>query len=162
MLFENPSSPQLFFSRISNDNEAMWAPIIEKAWAKVKGNYLEAEHGTVKNSIHALVGVPVYEYSTSSINNNNQANTAYNRISAADLAGYIMTASTGTSTCGLTSNSFYSILCAFSITELDGTVVKMLLMRDPSGSVSYTGEWNKNDLQWTQDYANLTVNTLYT
>lgn len=43
----------------------MWAAILEKAWAKVKGNYLIADGGLVENGLHALTGVPVFRYSTS-------------------------------------------------------------------------------------------------
>ena len=40
MLFDTTSisSPSLEYAQPSMGN-AMWAPIIEKAWAKVKGNY---------------------------------------------------------------------------------------------------------------------------
>jgi hypothetical protein len=45
----------------------MWAAIMEKAWAKLKGNYLIAEGGLVENGLHYLVGIPVIRYSTADI-----------------------------------------------------------------------------------------------
>jgi len=47
----------------------LWAPLIEKAFAKVKGNYLNAEGGLVANGIRALTGIPVFMYSTTAITN---------------------------------------------------------------------------------------------
>ena len=45
----------------------MWAAIMEKAWAKLKGNYLIAEGGLVENGLHYLVGIPVIRISTADI-----------------------------------------------------------------------------------------------
>ena len=44
---------------------SMWAAVLEKAWAKVKGNYINAEGGLVENAFSSLVGVPVFRYKTS-------------------------------------------------------------------------------------------------
>lgn len=40
----------------------MWVPLIEKAWAKVIGNYMAADGGLPTNTIHALTGIPVFKY----------------------------------------------------------------------------------------------------
>ena len=40
----------------------MWAPIIEKAWAKVKGSYLNSDGGLLENGFRALTGAPVFTY----------------------------------------------------------------------------------------------------
>ena len=61
MLFKY-SSPQLVFSKVSGDQKAMWAAIVEKAWAKVKGNYLNADGGLIENGLTTLTGVPVMRY----------------------------------------------------------------------------------------------------
>jgi hypothetical protein len=46
----------------------MWAPILEKAWAKMKGSYTNADGGLITNGLRSLTGAPVFKYS-SSINN---------------------------------------------------------------------------------------------
>jgi hypothetical protein len=46
------------------NNEALWAPIIEKAWAKVKSNYFRSEGGFGVEGIRALTGAPVFSYNT--------------------------------------------------------------------------------------------------
>ena len=42
----------------------MWAPILEKAWAMVKGSYTNADGGLVTNGLRSLTGAPVYSYPT--------------------------------------------------------------------------------------------------
>ena len=46
----------------------MWAPLLEKAWTKMKGNHIQADGGSSVNAIHSLTGVPVFEYKTYSKN----------------------------------------------------------------------------------------------
>lgn len=48
------------------DNGSMWAPILEKAWAKVKGNYAQTDGGFVVNGLRSLTGVPTFTYVPSS------------------------------------------------------------------------------------------------
>ena len=45
----------------------MWGPIIEKAWAKVKGSYGNVDGGFIENGIRALTGAPVFSYFSSQI-----------------------------------------------------------------------------------------------
>lgn len=45
----------------------------------------------------------------------------------------------------------YSIIAAFSMTDAAGTVHRCLLVRNPWGSSYYTGPWNKDDTDWTDD-----------
>lgn len=56
--------PTLVFAKVSTDRKAMWAAILEKAWAKVRGNYVNAgKGGFTMNSLHMLTGYPVFWYS---------------------------------------------------------------------------------------------------
>ena len=56
------TNPRLVFAKPAADEKALWGAIIEKAWAKMKGNYLMAEGGFVVNGIHYLTGVPAFYY----------------------------------------------------------------------------------------------------
>jgi len=40
----------------------MWPPILEKAWAKVKGSYETSSGGFLATGLRALVGSPVFMY----------------------------------------------------------------------------------------------------
>ena len=53
----------------------MWGPILEKAWAKIKGSYNNAEGGYI--SIRALTGAYVYQYFTSDMVNQDKLNELF-------------------------------------------------------------------------------------
>ena len=95
MLFAYPSAPTMIFARPSADRlDNLWAAIIEKAWAKVKGNYLIADGGLTENGIRALTGIPVTTYATSDFADQAAADYAWDLIMAADAANFLMGART--------------------------------------------------------------------
>ena len=62
MLFEGSrDNARLHFGKRGKDG-SLWSAILEKAWAKVKGNYILAGDGYNKNALRALTGSPVDEY----------------------------------------------------------------------------------------------------
>ena len=63
MLFN--SNDELVFAKQSYNGKSIWGALIEKAWAKVKGNYINSNNGYTINGIRALTGVPVFNYKTS-------------------------------------------------------------------------------------------------
>ena len=103
--------------------------MLEKAWAKAKGNYLIANGDLVKNGIRSLTGIPVFSYSCSTITSTADVTTAYTRIKAADDAGYLMGASTAgsgndqvTNGCGVAMSHAYTIVSAFTMTDASNTI----------------------------------------
>lgn len=54
----------------------MWAPILEKAWAKAKGSYGQIEAGFVINGLRALTGAPVFNYKVSNLQSTHNLNAA--------------------------------------------------------------------------------------
>jgi hypothetical protein len=40
----------------------MWSVLVEKAWAKVAGNYELANGGYLETGLRSLTGVPVFSY----------------------------------------------------------------------------------------------------
>lgn len=47
----------------------MWGPVLEKAWAKVKGSYTNSERDNIVNGIRSLTGIPLFFYQTVDIYN---------------------------------------------------------------------------------------------
>ena len=43
------------------DDRALWAPILEKAFAKIKGNYQAIDFGLLKNGLRVVTGAPVFD-----------------------------------------------------------------------------------------------------
>jgi hypothetical protein len=54
------------FAKPNEKDNAIWGPVFEKAWAKVKGNYLNAEGGFNEEGIRSLTGIPVFDYKINS------------------------------------------------------------------------------------------------
>ena len=53
------------FAQLSSDNKTTWCLVLEKAWAKMKGNYMQADlGGYFDDGITSLTGMPVFYYST--------------------------------------------------------------------------------------------------
>lgn len=46
----------------TGDKNALWGPIMEKAFAKIKGSYAAANGGYTATGIRALTGVPTFDY----------------------------------------------------------------------------------------------------
>ena len=54
----------LRFSKYRPESNTLWLPIIEKAFAKLRGNYEKVIEGSPVNALRMLTDVPVYEYAT--------------------------------------------------------------------------------------------------
>ena len=53
---------QLRFSKYDPSLNSLWVPILEKAFAKIIGNYYFMENGENINALRALTGAPVQQY----------------------------------------------------------------------------------------------------
>ena len=61
MLF-NEKEDQLHFAMIG-ESKNIWAPLVEKAFAKMKGNYATAsDGGFISTGLRSIVGCPIQEY----------------------------------------------------------------------------------------------------
>jgi len=102
LLFYTPKAnyvQKLAFAQPSTDG-AMWAPMIEKAYAKLKGSYTGAESGLLSNSIRMLTGVPSFGLKTSDWTDDAKRDAGYNQMKEADKAGYIVSGGTKSSSDG--------------------------------------------------------------
>lgn len=131
----------------------MWGPILEKAWAKIKGNYAQANGGFVVSGLRSLTGVPTFTYYVSTAGFS--ADETFTLLKAADEVDYPMGAGTaaGSDTnfndCGIAYSHAYSILGAFTMGSHE-----MILLRNPWGLTHYSGTWNKDDINWTDTLVN--------
>ena len=156
MLYTSADS-QLTFGQLSMDEDSIWAAVLEKAWAKVKGNYFISKAGFTNNGIRALTGVPVfqYDYDDAELSTDNM----YTLMNTGEKANYIMAAQTeptGSDVqlngCGLRKSHAYTILGAFMMTDsVNSKLYKMVVMRDPYGSNAYSWTWRKADPNWTAE-----------
>ena len=95
VMVDQPDPQKLVFAQPSVDGKSIWGAILEKAWAKVKGNYVHSEAGLMVNGLRALTGLPVYEYMTAQLNERDGSlEEAWARIKEGEEKGYIMAITT--------------------------------------------------------------------
>lgn len=127
----------------------MWVPLIEKAWAKTIGNYLEADGGIPTNTIHALAGIPVFGYRFSE---RKPIKNLFSLIKADDGMNYIFSINVHYETrCDITYGHAYSLMGAFSMKDKKNNTYNMIIVRDPWAITNFNKSWNCNDTRWTDD-----------
>lgn len=146
------------FAQPDASKTIMWGALLEKAWAKVKGNYDNADGGFVNSGLRTLTNVPVFGYSgtnqqgTRVWNDATTLNTLWDTIVAADTAGYLVGAGTNgggndqeKNSCGMAKSHAYTILAPFVVNS-----EKLLLVRNPWGKTDYSvAGWKHDSAIWT-------------
>lgn len=96
----------------------MWVPFLEKAWAKVNGNYDKIIAGWMSEGMTFLHGAPSISYSISGTWANN-TDTAWNTLKDADVKNYVITIATNgaTNPCKLVPGHAYSLLSTHEYTD---------------------------------------------
>ena len=126
---------------------SIWANLIEKAWAKMKGNYVGVDGGFLESGIRALTGVPVFTYYVDELTS---YTSLWDTLKEAHDLNYLITAATdGTSdtsynTCGIPMAHAFSVLSVFHIERSDQTH-NMLIVRNPWGITKYNRTWSADD-----------------
>lgn len=111
------------------DNGSLWAPILEKAFAKVKGSYANANGGFTATGIRALTGVPTMDYWFDELGwVESDYPATWELLNAADTLDYILGAGTfgvdsDRNDCGIVAGHAYAVISAFTLTDSDGTVM---------------------------------------
>jgi calpain-5 len=100
----------------------MWSTIIEKAWAKIAGNYELANGGYLESGLRSMTGVPVFTYWGDDILNTTASAKLWATMKAADDVGYLLSAAvyqTDTSSvknqCGIIQSHAYSVISVFKM-----------------------------------------------
>jgi len=94
MLFSNPSNPNLYFSFLNNGGTVIWPALLEKAFAKIKGSYDQANGGFIETGIRSLTGAPVFTYYADDIVDDAGANELWDIFAAGEAQGYLLGAGT--------------------------------------------------------------------
>ena len=56
------SHGHLVFAQLSDDEASAWGAVIEKAYAKVLGNYAKLNGNYIENGLRFLTGSPIFSY----------------------------------------------------------------------------------------------------
>lgn len=138
----------------------IWALLMEKAFAKVNGGYLNIIGGFERESFEILTGFGsvYYTWFTNLLSNNNDLSkykdNLFKKLSeACKNKNYLVGLSTSPSVSkdvGLSYSHAYSVLDAVTITSKNKKV-NLVKLRNPYGYFEWNGDWSDNSPLWGTD-----------
>ena len=84
IIFDKYGTP--FFAQLSYDGTSAWGMVLDKVWAKVKGNYLQTIIEAYDETISFLTGSPYFDYNV----NNSTSTTIFTLLNASVRADYLL------------------------------------------------------------------------
>ena len=137
---------KLYFAQAGND-KTLWAPILEKGWAKVKGAYSHEESLWAGSGLRAITGAPVMTEDFYS--SGKDPSQTWSVMRDADNKQWPMNVGAKTNSCGLPENVSFSVMAVFMVYHAE-----LIMMRFPNGNdfTSYNRRWNYRDTEkWTPE-----------
>ena len=126
--FTGINGSDLAFAKISSAN-GLYGPFLEKAWAKLSGNFEMIEGGWSGEAIRFFSGVPTDHFGVVNYNAI-QALSDWQRIKSADTKNWVMVAGVGPGNktddprytyLGLARNHAYTLINAYNVTFKNGS-----------------------------------------
>ena len=129
-------------------DQSMWGPILEKAFAKMVGNYMHTSGGVPANGVRRIVGGP-FELHTHKGKN---VDTLWKDLTAHDGKKDIITCSTGGGNDTMTNKDGLVLGHAFTVlgTHTLSNKQRLVKIRNPWGTEKFKGAWSDNSALWTQ------------
>ena len=147
------STYNTIFAKVDKQGEnTTWMALLEKAYAKVMGNYAQLIGGWASRGIDALTGYPSKTITNTSIT----ATDLWNMLDESDNRNDIMSCSSHfdasgdvkTNADGIAYSHAYTLLGTETISLTDGTTENLLKIRNPWKSEGYIGAWSDSDVKW--------------
>lgn len=145
-----PLGEQIFSK---NKMKEIWVMLLEKAYAKLYGNYKNLETGDCKHSLIDLTGCPTmaYKFSEKETKNKIKNGELWEKIKESYLNKFLIAAGTKelppeNSITGIVKEHAYSI-----VRVIEEKNVKLLNLRNPWGIFEFTGDWSKDSPLWTKE-----------
>lgn len=133
-----------------NGNE-LWVLILEKAWAKVNGGYLNIIGGFASEPLATMTGFSKRRVDTEE----KTEQELWNIIKEADDNDNIMCCATkNNQECedvNLVTLHAYTLIMAKATKLSDGSEIKLLKIRNPHGSKEWKGDYSDESLLWTEE-----------
>ena len=129
-----------------NHTREFWLLLVEKAYAKAKGNYMSLMNGDIKEALMDLTGCPSFKFDL----NDNEVDL-WDDIRKWHNYGYLLSISTGAfdiegSKIGNTAEQSY---CILRTEEFEDTC--LLKLRNIWGIFNWDGDWSKDSDLWTDE-----------
>ena len=144
------------FAFSSTHGNELWVILLEKAWAKLNGNYAKAIGGEP----HEIFEVITNAYSRKIRMKNISENELWKAFQEAMNNNFIMTAGTSGDVynldleeMGLAPGHAYTLLEAKEVSTSNGNE-KLVHLRNPWGNGEWSGDWSDASRKWTNDLRN--------
>jgi len=147
------STYNTIFAKVQKTGDkTTWMTILEKAYAKLMGNYAQLIGGWARRGVETLTGFPADGKNTA----DNTEAQLWDWLNTADTANDVITASShhdaagdvNTNADGIAYSHAYSVIGTETITDNSGVSHQLIRMRNPWGSEGYTGAWADADAAW--------------
>ena len=153
----------------------LWVMLLEKAYAKVFGGFINIDAGTTTEALNDLTGCPTAHFD---VKRDGTPDDHWKNIFDAEQQDYIMCCCTGNikgggagddsidGRIGIAGNHAYSLLGAYEITRQGGRLravkpkrgekknrnnTRIVKIRNPWGTGEWKGSWRDNDSRWTPE-----------
>ena len=150
--------------------DLLWVMLLEKAWAKVHGGYLNINSGLTREALHDLTGAPSVTY----FNDEGTDEERWKMILDGVKLGYILAAGSKDlmgdgkdnqeKISGIVGSHAYSLLHAVELKQINSNkyevmtnndhaykqknVVRLIKLRNPWGKGEWKGAWSDDDKCW--------------
>ncbi len=135
-------------------NNCLWGILLEKAWAKINGGYINICTGNPREVFETLTPFATVPIEISQEN----VNTLWKNIRDSDAFQCIMTCTTindeNIKKNGLVNNHTYNLRKAFE-KEYNNNTIKLIKLINPFGKGEWNGAWSDNSSNWNQVTMNL-------
>ena len=138
----------------SKGNE-IWVMLLEKAWAKVNGGYLNIIAGLPHESLEFLTGIGSLQFNTEHKDEedlNEYKNEIVKNIKIADQNNCLISCSTSSyremSSVGLVGGHAYTLIDFIQIQTTAGKTVYLFKIRNPWGRGEWNGDWSDKSKLW--------------
>ena len=148
----------------TSKEKELWVVLLEKAWAKVHGGYLNIEAGLTREALRDLTGASAKTFFTKQ-----NPEDLWNKLMEAESKEFIMTAGSDNlnsgsdayiAKIGICGSHAYSLLAVYQLQDVGGDYERVGLgedyterivkLRNPWGSGEWKGEWSDEDEKWTE------------
>ena len=135
------------FAMSKSEENEIWVALIEKAWAKVNGNYIRIGCGGSPNEVFDVL---TEAYSEEVAVKPSTKDALWNKLMEGEKKGFVMTAGTSANDdvedVGLSQGHAFTVL---GIHEIKGE--KVIRLRNPWGEGEFNGDWSDYSSKWTED-----------
>ena len=143
----------LNFAFTSTNGNELWVILLEKAWAKLNGNYAKCIGGEP----HEVFDITTDAYSEKIVVKNDNKEELWQKLIDSDKKKYIMTAGTSGDTYhlpieqrGLVPGHAYTLLGVREVNTSYGKE-RLVHIRNPWGNTEWSGDWSDKSKKWTND-----------